>query len=97
MRYSDTERRERFALARAFEASNLTKAEYCRRHGLSVNSLSYWSRAAAKAESEALEATFFEIQVTDSAPVAPPSRQPDLEVDLPLGVKLRFFGTGMAR
>lgn len=98
MRYSDRERRERFALARAFEHSNLTKAEYCRRHGLSVNSFDYWSREAAKEEPQALEPTFFEIQVADSPPVhQPPSRQPDLEVELPLGVKLRFFGPGVAR
>jgi hypothetical protein len=97
MRYSDRERRERFALARAFEHSNMTKAEYCRRHGLSVNSFDYWSREAAKEEPQALEPTFFEIQVTDSQPVAATPRQPDLEVELPLGVKLRFFGSGVAR
>lgn len=97
MRYSDSRRREFFALARAFEHSDLTKREYCRRHGLSVNSLDYWTREAAKERSEVLEAAFFEVQVTDSAPVTPPSCQPDLEVELPMGVKLRFFGTAVAR
>lgn len=97
MRYNDRERCERLALARAFGQSNLTKAEYCRRHGLSVNSLGYWIREAAKEKSESLEAAFFEVQVTDSAPVTPSSSQPDLEVELPMGVKLRFFGTAVAR
>ena len=96
MRYSDRERRERFALARAFETSGLTKSDYCRRHGLSVNSFDYWLREAAKGESGAMDAAFFEITVADSAPTLSP-RQPDLEVDLPLGVKLRFFGTAVAK
>lgn len=97
MRYNDRKRRERLALARAFGQSNLTKAEYCRRHGLSVNSFDYWTREAAKEKSEVLEASFFEVQVTDSAPVTPPSCRPALEVELPMGVTLRFFGTAVAR
>lgn len=98
MRYSDRGRRERFALARGFGTSNLSKAEYCRRHGLSVNSFDYWSREATKEESGAVEAAFFEIQIADSATVTtPPLRQPELEVELPLGVKLRFFSSAVAR
>lgn len=97
MRYSDTKRRERFALARAFGTSELTKAEYCRRHGLSTNSLDHWIREAAKQDSETIEGAFYEIQVAADAPTAFQARQPDLEVDLPLGVKLRFFGTITAR
>ena len=97
MRYNDRERRERFALARRFETSKLSKAEYCRQHQLSVNSFDYWLREAAKEEQGAVEATFFEVQVSDNpAPILPP-REPDLEVELPLGVKLRFFGTAVVR
>lgn len=96
MRYSDSERSERFALARRFRSSNLSKAEYCRRNGLSVNILDYWLREAAKEESGIVEAAFFEIQVADSGPAAP-ARQPELEVELPLGVKLRFFGTAVVK
>ena len=95
MRYSDTERRERFALARAFGTSNLTKAEYCRQHGLSSNSLDHWIRELAKAEQGTIERSFFEIEMTDGPTVVPQPRQPDLEVELPLGVKLRFFGTAV--
>lgn len=97
MRYNDRERRERFALARAFEQSNLTKAEYCRRHGFSTGSFEHWRREAKKAENGGIVEAFFQVQVADSTPVNPPSRQPDLEVELPLGVKLRFFGTGVAK
>ena len=94
MRYNDRQRRERLALARGFETSKLSKAKYCRQHGLSVNSLNYWIGEATKEESRAVETAFYEIKVTD-APVSSrqePPRQPDLEVELPLGVKLRFFG-----
>jgi hypothetical protein len=42
MRYDNSERQHRLALARGFDTSNLTKAEYCRRHGLSANSFAYW-------------------------------------------------------
>lgn len=98
MRYSDRERNERFTLARAFESSKMTKAEYCRRHGMSVSSFDYWRSEAAKEEAGTVEAAFFEIQVADSrTSVSQPARQPDLEVELPLGVKLRFFGTGVAQ
>jgi len=97
MRYSDTERRERFALARAFGTSDLTKAEYCRQHGLSANSLDHWIREIAKAERETVEASFFEIQMTDGPTAVLQPRRPDLEVELPLGVKLRFFGTAVVK
>ncbi len=98
MRYNDRERRERFALARAFESSKMTKAEYCRRHGMSVSTFDYWRSEAAKEEAGAVEAAFFEIQVADSKTSAPQlALQPDLEVELPLGVKLRFFGTAVAK
>ena len=96
MRYSDRERRERFALARGFEASGLTKRDYCRQHGLSTGSFDHWLREAAKAEVGEREGSFIEISVADSAPEVQ-SRQPDLEVELPLGVKLRFFGTAAIR
>lgn len=98
MRYNDRERRERLALARAFETSGLTKVDYGRQHGISANSLDYWCREAhkEKLEKETVEAAFFQVQVEDGPPAATP-RQPDLEVELPLGVKLRFFGTGVAR
>jgi hypothetical protein len=97
MRYNSSERQRRIALARGFDASNLTKAEYCRRHGLSANSFAYWYSEANKAQPEGIvEAAFFQVQVEEGPPVATP-RQPDLEVELPLGVKLRFFGTGVLR
>lgn len=96
MRYSDSERRERFALAQGFRSSNLSKAEYCRRNGLSASNLDYWLREAVKEESGVVEAAFFEIQVADGVP-STPARQPDLEVELPLGVKLRFFGTAVVK
>lgn len=97
MRYSDRERRERFALARGYRASNLSKAEYCRRCGLSVNSLDYWLRESEKEEMSAAETAFFEVRVTDSEASPTPKVQPDLEVDLPYGVKLRFFGAAVAK
>lgn len=97
MRYNDAERRERFALARGFETSKLSKVEYCRRYQLSVNSLDYWLREAAKEEQGAVEATFFDVQVSDNSAPMLQSRQPDLEVELPLGVKLRFFGTAVSK
>lgn len=97
MRYSDRERQHRLALARGFDASNLTKVEYCRRHGLSANSFAYWYSQAKDQQSEGIvESAFFQVQVEDGPPAAT-SRKPDLEVELPLGVKLRFFGTGVAR
>ncbi len=97
MRYSDSERLERCALARGFKSSNLSKAEYCQRHGLSRSSLDYWVREADKVDPGDLEeGSYFEVQVTDSAPIKA-LRQPDLEIELPLGVKLRFFGTGVSK
>lgn len=94
MRYNKRQKDERRALARRFEQSELSKTDYARQHGLSVNSLNYWIGEATKEESRAVETAFYEIKVTDG-PVSSrqdPPRQPDLEVELPLGVKLRFFG-----
>ncbi len=97
MRYNNRERQHRIALARGFDASDLTKAEYCRRHGLSTNSFAYWYSEAHKAQPDGIvEAAFFQVEVADAPPAVVP-RQPDLEVELPLGVKLRFFATGVSR
>ena len=83
-------REERLAMARRFEAANLSKRQFCRREGISGCKLNYWLKnLELERNREAVEADFIEVVVSDSSHR---QREVTCEVELPLGVKLRFFG-----
>lgn len=84
-------------MARRFESGQVSKAEFCRREGISTCKLEYWLRNL-EIERGAFDGEFVEVRVSDSpvevrvsdSPV--PGRVVTCELELPHGVKLRFFG-----
>lgn len=113
MRYTESERQTKMAIARAYQGSGLTKVEYARRNGLTVNSLEHWHREAQRVRNQPMvEAAFLEVQLGDDQRVQelwqPPAvsnsdetafagARPQVEVELPFGVKLRFYGVAVER
>lgn len=85
-------REKRLAMVRRFDDSELSRVDFCRREGVSVSCFDYWRAKVRGVESPD---EFIEVRVEDSQPVrATRVRKPSLEVDLPMGVKLRFFEGG---
>lgn len=112
MKYTESERQNKMAIAQAYQGSGLTKVEYARRNGLTVNSLEHWHREAQRVRSHPLiETAFLEVQMGDDRQVQEPRQhpagstdeaifagaRPQVEVELPFGVKLRFYGVGVER
>lgn len=94
-KYTEKERRQRLALVRSFPESGLSRAEFCRRHDLPVSTFDYWRRTARIEEAEStVDGHFVEVLVEDVA--KEPEWRPEMEVELPYGVKLRFFGVCQA-
>jgi hypothetical protein len=94
-KYTEKERRQRLALVRSFPKSGLSRAEFCRCHDLPVSTFDYWRHTARL---EGVEGTvdghFVEVHVEDAPQET--ERRPEMEVELPYGVKLRFFGVCQA-
>ncbi len=95
----DTEQKHqaRLEMVRRFEQSTLSKKEFCRLEGVPRTTLDYWRRRAQ--HSKVAEAGFIEVVTTEDATstaveVYSQTRQPQVELELPFGVKLRFFGVG---
>lgn len=82
------ERAERLEMARRFEAGQFTKAEFCCREGISPCKLEYWRRNL-ELERGTFDGEFVELRISDSAT---PGCVVTCELELPHGVKLRFFG-----
>ncbi len=94
-KYPDKERQRRCELVRRFSRSGLKKSEFCRQNGLPINSFDYWLRVAEQRDSpDLIEAEFVRVEVAGSESAEFEPASPDLEIDLPFGVKLRFFGIG---
>lgn len=90
-KYTEKERRQRLELVKGFRESGLSRAEFCRHHGLPVSTFDYWRRAARIEEAEStVDGHFVEVHVEDAHQETEP--RPEMEVELPYGVKLRFFG-----
>ena len=83
-------RQERLAMARRFETSELSRTEFCKRERISKCKLSYWLKNLDLERKQGVtDAEFIEVVVSD--PVAR-NQTVACEVELPHGVKLRFFG-----
>lgn len=82
------ERQERLAMARRFESGGLSKYEFCRREGISRSKLDYWLKNLVR-EHQPVDAEFVEVVVAEPRTL---QRSVTCEVELPHGVKLRFFG-----
>ena len=91
-------REDRLAMARRFEQANISKDHFCKAESVSMSTLDYWRHQLRVNDQGALEAQFVELVVDEPGRVGTrppaPGQRPDLEVQLPLGVKLRFFGIG---
>lgn len=86
-------REKRLAMARRFETSLVSKSEFCRQEKVSVCKLNYWLKnLAIERRQETSEGEFIEVVVSE--PETSVSRRVTCEVELPHGVKLRFFGPG---
>ena len=91
MRLTSRGRQERLAMAGRFQAGGLSKTEFCRREGISKCKLAYWLKnLKLERKQDVTDAEFIEVLVSD-----PTSREQTVtcEVELPHGVKLRFFGS----
>ena len=82
------ERAKRLEMARRFESGGDSKSEFCRREGISTCKLEYWLRNLAL-ERGHFEGEFVEVRVSDSVAT---DRVLTCELELPHGVKLKFFG-----
>jgi len=83
-------RQERLAMARRFETGGLSKNEFCRREGISGCKLNYWLKNLDKERQQVVaDAEFIEVVVTEPVVQA---QEVACEVELPYGVKLRFYG-----
>lgn len=90
-------RRERMEMARRFETGFLSKREFCRREQISSTKLNYWlARLDREKSQETIEGEFLEVVVSDLTQnrEGPCHSEVQLtcELELPHGVKLRFFG-----
>ena len=84
------QRESKLEMARRYESGSLSKAAFCRSEKVSTGSLDHWVRVLRQERlGDFVEASFVEVEVS----AAPPrSERPHVEVELPFGVKLRFFG-----
>lgn len=66
----------------AWQASSLSQAEYCKRHGLKVSNFAYWRTRSKKRQRKLMPLSF--------APHAPVSASDRLVLDLPQGIRLEL-------
>lgn len=82
--------KSQMALARSFERSELNCAEFSQKVGVHPSTLQRWCQRLQQARKpKAVTAEFTEVEVLATPTV---SSQPSVEVELPFGVTLRFFG-----
>lgn len=74
---------------RAFEASEMSRADFCGRRGLVVSTLQYWQKRLRRDEKAATFALVQVDAVPTPAPTAPPTPRM-VEATLPSGLSLRF-------
>jgi len=81
---------EQIRLAKSFERSELNGAEFSSQLGIHPDTLRRWcQKRREQRESKAVTAEFTEAKVIEDAST---SKEPEVEVALPFGVTLRFFG-----
>jgi transposase-like protein len=92
----DDLREQMMELVENFESSGLDRASYSRLHGVSLSKFDYWrSKWKREQGSDVQEAEFVELDLGRSSSVR--ASTPDLEVELPHGIKLRFYNVGSHR
>lgn len=85
-------RRDRLEMVRRFHRSEMSRAEFSKAEGIPVSTLDYWRARTRSPRNETADAEpFIEVEVEDVT-TARAYREPSLEVELPMGIKLRFFG-----
>jgi len=69
----------------------MSKAVFCRAEGVSNGALDHWLRVLREERTVGgfVEASFVEAEVNQ---IEANAAQPHVEVELPFGVKLKFFG-----
>jgi transposase-like protein len=93
MQYRRTEAQWR-AIFDEWARSGLSQEQFCKREGISMATFSSWRRKLRAASLVPRGAGFVEVCISDPARVTrtAPETQPDLVVELPYGVVLRFHG-----
>lgn len=82
--------KSQLALARSFQRSELSRAEFSQKVGVHPSTVKRWCQLLRDTKGpELTTAEFAEVTVVET----PSSKcKPDVEVTLPFGVTLRFFG-----
>lgn len=76
-----------------FRGSGLSQKRFCEREGVSLSTFSYWlKKAAGNVAVSSAGAKFVELDFLPVVPATKVDDAPDLIVELPLGVVLRFRG-----
>jgi len=75
-----------------FRGSGLSQKRFCEREGVSLSTFSYWLKKAAGNMAVSSGARFVELDFLPAVPATKVDETPDLVVELPLGVVLRFHG-----
>lgn len=86
------------ALVRKFKSSNLTPKEFCELYGMTDSQLYYWRKKLdtenqpVDTSNEFIEAEIVEQDIRSTQDTNSQPEQPNLVVELPYGVKLKFYG-----
>ena len=85
------------AIFNRYDRSGLSQEQFCKREGLSLTTFAMWRRKirAASSSLATQPSSFVEVCIPDSVKVTEvqvPDVRPDLVVELPYGVVLRFHG-----
>ena len=86
---SRTGRSDWQSVVERFRGSGLSQKRFCETEGVALSTFSYWMKKAA-ANTESGSARFVELDFLSAVPLA--ESPPELVVELPLGVVLRFRG-----
>ena len=94
MGLSIQEKRTKIEMAQRFLSSQLSKTQFCEKENISKRVLTYWlKRLEEQTCAQTDEGQFLQIDIKESQkPLSPDKPKITCELELPHGVKLRFYG-----
>lgn len=66
--------KERRAILKEWESSEMTRKEFCKKHGISISSLRHWKEMVAAKDNEPETKAFIEVDPSDSVVTVPTLR-----------------------
>lgn len=63
--------KERRAILKEWESSEMTRKEFCKKHGISISSLRHWKEMVAAKDKEPETEAFIEVDSIDSVVTVP--------------------------